>query len=153
MTTLTHSGIDNQIMSATSGSSNISECSGDLVLFSGISDALSFSRSIGSAFICSGTDQTLSVAECGIDDSIYDLGKGLNLSFYFLGDEAVIRAAYLQVYGFGWDTAGKVHVIPGQTASVSADGRGGSYLTLGGDRGGIVHFAGDPVANLQAHIV
>lgn len=156
MTTLTHSGVDGQFLSATSGASGISYCDDDCVLFSGISDALAFSRSIGSSFIATGTNQQINVAECGAHDSIIDLGRGLSLSFYELDDATLIPAAYLQINNFEQDATGRVHVLtgPGQTATVIADAHGtGSYLTLSGQYGGIVHFANDPVANLTAHLV
>jgi hypothetical protein len=47
-------------------------------------DALAFSRSEGSTFITTGTDQQLACDECGMDDAIYDEGHGLTLSFFLL---------------------------------------------------------------------
>jgi hypothetical protein len=147
--------INNSLIDAGAAVNSFEYCTGDCVLFSGIASALAFSRSIGDSFIATGTNQQINVAECGRDDSIYDLSHGLQLTFYSLEEQSVISAAYLKVVGFGDDTTGKVQLNAalGQTATVTPDGKGGSLLNIGGAYGGVVHFAGDPVANLKAHIV
>jgi hypothetical protein len=113
---------------------------------------------MGDAFIATGTNQQISAAECGIDNFIYDMGKGLTLSFYQLEQGPdTMQSSDLAVIGFGTtDQTGIVRIISGlQTASVTTDHHGGSWLTIGGapNVGGMVHFVNDPAANLQAHIV
>lgn len=145
-------GITNQFISLDS-SDLINVCQSDCVTFSGISDFLTVDRSMGMAFITTGTNQSVEFNECGSDNHIYDLGKGLSLTFDAPGGRGMISAADLTVVGFAQDFAGIVHLQPLQTEIITPDGRGGSFLDLGtSSAGGIVHFANDPVANLTAHI-
>ena len=149
MPALIHSGVDDTFLLATSGSSSGSYDNNDVILFSGVNDNLSFSRSEGTSVIAIGTDQFISAAEEG-GDAIYDLGKGLTLSFFELG------APDLKVYGFQNDPTGKVEIGTafGQTATTTPDGHGGTLLNLGNfNYGGTVDFVHDPMKNLAAHLV
>ncbi len=134
MTALTHSGQDNTFLLATSGNSDISYDNNDVILFSGVNDSLSFSRSAGTSVIAIGTNQFVGAGEGGLGDAIYDFGKGLTMDFYMLDEGTTMSAADLKVYGFQNDPTGKVYIETqfGQTATTTPDGHGGTSLTLSG---------------------
>lgn len=124
-----------------------------IIIFYGVSNDLTMSFCSGDTLAVCGTNEVVGVINNGPNNTVYDLGQQNSLSF---GGPPTTQTPMslppLTVQDFQFDRTGKVIVEIGQTAKVTSDNHGGSWLAVSGPGAALAHFIADPVANLTAHI-
>lgn len=130
--------------------------SGDTILFSGGGNDLIMSFCSDASVVMTGFNEVIGIENTGADVNIYDLGKQNSISFFGTATvpfETAMPWGDLTIRAFQLDPTGSVILEAGQTAAVTSDGYGGSWLAISGPGAALAHFIGDPAANLSAHIL
>lgn len=110
----------------------LSHESGDVVMFTGNDDTMSFSQCGQTSIVSTGNDQTIYVSQVGsCNDNLTTLGHNTTLVFNDLFSENMMASADFTVWGFHAAFGDHVTLLPPQSATQMPDGQGGTFLTIG----------------------
>lgn len=135
---------------------NETRLTGDLINVIGNDHTISFSDCGACSIVATGNNESIDVSKVGsCDDNLSILGQHDTLCFAYLFQDTANSIADFQVWGF--KAGDVVDLLPPNSATVTPDGRGGSYLTI--ETTGVptsasaIHFNYTPVATLSAALV